>query len=160
MFRTSPTPPSCSTFRLNPGPAFLAELVACTVGLCVLEHLKLTGSVRKDCQGLVRTQQKHSPLKRDSGKAGYHLLRACLRATRVPNISLYGHRSHPERSATPRSGWTPHRMGLLHTGGYAPGAPARPIRVDLQVVTGERRGARSSGQVGEGEDGGEGWGWE
>ena len=92
------------------GSPTLMELLAITGGLQILSHLNLSGTVFSDCQGLVRKIDQRHVLRRNPTNAGYPLLRDCVRSLN-PHRTLQWIKGHPERSRTPRSGWTQDQWG-------------------------------------------------
>ena len=110
------------------------ELLACTAGLSLLARLGLDGSVYTDCQGLVTSLSKDTPLRRGSTKVGYHLLRACHRILSTTSIRLQWTRSHPETSDSPVSGWSPDQWGIYLADLYASPHP-KPLLRQFTVTT-------------------------
>ena len=92
------------------GSPNLMELLAITGGLQILSHLNLSGTVLSDCQGLVRKIGQRHVLRRTPTNAGYPLLRDCVRSL-TPHRTIQWIKGHPERSRTPRSGWTQDQWG-------------------------------------------------
>ena len=88
----------------------LMELLDITGGLQIISHLHLSGTVLSDCQGLVRKIAQRHVLRRNPTNAGYPLIRDCVRSL-TPQRTLQWIKGHPERSRTPRSGWTRDQWG-------------------------------------------------
>ena len=108
------------------------ELMATTGGLQILSHLNLSGTVLSDCQGLVRKIAQRHVLRRNPTNAGYPLLRDCVRSLK-PHRTLHWIKGHPERSRTPRSGWTQDRWGNYLADLFA-GDPTRTPPLDFQQL--------------------------
>ena len=111
------------------GSPTLMELLAITGGLQILSHLNLSGTVFSDCQGLVRKIAQRHVLRRIPTNAGYPLLRDCVRRL-DPHRTLQWIKGHPERSRTPRSGWTQDQWGNYLADLFA-GDPSRTPPIDF-----------------------------
>ena len=107
------------------GSPALMELLAITGGLQALAHLRLSGTVLSDCQGLVRKLAHRHVLRRNPTSARYPLMRDCARSI-TPARTLQWIKGHPERTRTPRSGWTQDQWGNYLADLYARSPASSP----------------------------------
>ena len=96
----------------------MMELLALTGALQLLAHLQLRGTVYSDCQGLIRKLQQRDVLRRNTNSPGFPLLRDCQRLLSSTRSTQWI-KGHPERSQTPKSGWSQDQWGNYIADHYA-----------------------------------------